>query len=131
MVTVINANGKISTLSKNFTVNSTLSAQVNIVPRAAPIGTIVSFQAISPKAAFFEWDVGDGSPTINGQMDHITHIYQKTGIYKTRLTVKNALGDEINSIEKTVYATDTNNPFAIIEMSNPSNTAVEDVSACG
>ena len=130
-LTVINAYGKSKTLDRTFIVNSTLSINLNIVPRAAPIGTLVNFQAIAPRATFFEWNLGDGSPPVNGQMDSIVHTYKKTGIYSITLSVKNADGSETNFIERKVYVTDTNNPFALIEVGNASNTVIDDPSACG
>ena len=111
--------------------NSTLAVNMNIVPRAAPIGTVVSFQGISPRAAFYEWNPGDGSPAVNGQMDSIDHIYKKTGVYSALLTVKNNDGSEVNSIERKVYVTDANNPFALIEVKNASNTIIDDPITCG
>ena len=130
-VTVINSHGKSKTVEKSLDVISTLSVNVNIVPRAAPIGTLVSFQAISPRAAFYEWNPGDGTPTINGQMSSIDHVYKKTGIYSATLNVKSADGTESNAIERKVYVTDANNPFALIEVSNASNSVLEDSTACG
>lgn len=125
-----NKYGKVKTVDKTFSVASTLSVNMNIVPRAAPIGTLVSFQAISPKAVFYEWNLGDGSPAVNGQMDSIEHIYKKTGIYTAILTVKNIDGSETNTIERKVYVTDTNSPFALIDIENASNSVVFDESAC-
>lgn len=130
-LSVMNKYGKVKTVEKNFTVDSTLSVNMNIVPRAAPLGTMVSFQAISPKAAFYEWNPGDGSPSINGQMDNIDHIYKKTGIYSATLTVKNFDGSETNSISRKVYVTDTSNPFALIDVKNASSSTIEDETACG
>ena len=130
-LTVSNAYGKITTVEKTFIVNSTLAVNMNIVPRAAPIGTVVSFQGISPRAAFYEWNPWDGSPAVNGQMDSIDHIYKKTGVYSALLTVKNNDGSEVNSIERKVYVTDANNPFALIEVKNASNTIIDDPIACG
>lgn len=103
---------------------------MNITPRAAPLGTAVSFQARSPRARFFEWNVGDGSPSINGTTDNITHTYKKTGVYSATLTVKNSDGSESNMVERKVYVTDTNSPFALIDIRNSSNTAIEDPVAC-
>ena len=85
----------------------------------------------SRSATFFEWNLGDGSPPVNGQMDSIVHTYKKTGIYSITLSVKNADGSETNFIERKVYVTDTNNPFALIEVGNASNTVIDDPSACG
>lgn len=130
-LTVANKYGKVKTVDKTFDVASTLAVNVNIVPRAAPIGTLVSFQAIAPRAAFFEWNPGDGSAPVNGQMDNIDHIYKKTGIYSATLTVKNVDGSETNSITRKVYVTDASTPFALIDVKNASNSVIEDENACG
>jgi len=91
----------------------------------------VSFQAKAPKAAFYEWNTGDGSPTVNGTSDGIDHIYQKTGIYSVTLQVKSADGSESNTIERKVYMTDANSPFSLIQVSNSSNTITDESGACG
>jgi immune inhibitor A len=84
-LTVSNPNGKVSTTDKTFEVTSTLTVGINISPRATPIGSTVGFQARSPKASFYEWDFGDGSPSVNGTSDFVQHIYKKTGIYTINL----------------------------------------------
>ncbi len=129
-LTVSNTYGKITTIEKSFDVTSTLAVNLNIVPRAAPIGTMVSLQAISPRSAFYEWNLGDGSPSINGQMDNIDHIYKKTWVYSVTLTVKNIDGTETNTLERKVYVTDSNTPYALIDIKNTSNTVFEDTSSC-
>lgn len=117
-LTVSNTYGKVKTVDKTFEVSSTLRVGMSIAPRAATLGTLINFQARAPEARFFEWNTGDGAPTINGTIDNITHIYKKTGIYSVTLTVKNGDGTEINTIERKVYITDTNTPFALIEVKN-------------
>lgn len=129
-LTIANTYGKVKTIDKNFEVTSTLTIGMNISPRAAALGTSVSFQARSPRARFFEWNVGDGSPSINGTTDNIIHTYKKTWVYSASLTVKNSDGSESNTIERKVYVTDTNTPFALIDIKNSSNTVIEDSSAC-
>lgn len=70
-------------------------------------------------------------PSINGTSDSIEHIYKKTGIYPLTLTVRNADGSETNMIERKVYVTDTNNPFSLIDVTNSSNTIIDDPVVCG
>ena len=118
------------TADKTFDIASTLTVAMNITPRAAPIGTTVNFQARSPQARFFEWNLGDGSPAINGTTDNIAHIYKKTGIYSATLTVKNIDGTASNNIERKIYVTDAKNPFALIDIKNSGGSAFEDSSAC-
>lgn len=129
-LTIANTYGKVKTIDKSFDVTSTLTVAMNISPRAAAIGTSVGFQARAPRARFFEWNVGDGSPSINGTTDNIVHTYKKTWVYSATLTVKNGDGSESNTIERKVYVTDANTPFALIDIRNSSNTAIEDATAC-
>ena len=117
-------------MDKTFDVTSTLTVDVNITPRAAPIGTTVNFQARSPEARFFEWNPGDGSPATNGTTDNISHAYKKTGIYSSTLTVKNADGSESNTIERKIYVTDTNSPFALIDLRGSNGSLLEEQNAC-
>jgi PKD repeat protein len=129
-LTVTNEFGKVTTVEKNFEVLSTLTVWVNITPRAAPIGTLISFQARSPQARFYEWNLGDGSPTINGTADFIQNTYKKTGVYAATLTVKNSDGSEENRITRKIYITDTDRPFALIDIKSSNGSAIEDPAAC-
>jgi PKD repeat protein len=129
-LTVANAFGKVTTIDKTFDVVSTLTVGMNISPRAAPIGSLISFQARSPQARFYEWNAGDGSPSVNGTSDYIQHIYKKTGVYSATLTVKNGDGSEENRISRKIYITDTDSPFALIDIKNTTGSAYEDPTAC-
>jgi len=104
---------------------------MNITPRATPIGNTIHFQARSPQARFFEWNLGDGSPSINGTSDFIEHIYKKTGVYSATLVVKNSDGSEENTIMRKIYITDTDTPYALIDIKNQNGSAIEDPGACG
>lgn len=129
-LTITNAFGKVSTVDKTFNVTSTLTIWVNITPRAAPIGSMISFQARSPQARFYEWNLGDGSPTINWTTDFIQNVYKKTGIYTATLNVKNGDGSEENTIWRKIYITDTDSPFALIDIKSSNGSVFEDPDAC-
>ncbi len=129
-LTIANPYGKVSTVDKSFDVTSTLTVDMNITPRAAPIGTTVSFQARSKEARFFEWNPGDGSPAINGTTDNISHVYKKTGVYTASLTVKNSDGSASNTMTRTVYVTDTDSPFALIDLRGSNGSLIEVPGAC-
>lgn len=58
------------------------------------------------------------------------HIYKKTGIYSATLSVKNGDGSEQNTITRKIYITDTDNPFALIDVKNGNGTVYEDPTAC-
>ncbi len=130
-LTVANAYGKVTTVERPFEVTSLLSANILISPRVAPLGTIVNFIAQSEHADFFEWNMGDGSPITTGNKKVVQHIYQKTGTYDVTLTVSSAKWGESNQIRRRVYVTDTNAPFAMINISNSSSTSYYDKDACG
>lgn len=129
-LTVTNPFGKVATVDKKFDVTSTLTIWVNITPRAAPIGSMISFQARSPQARFFEWNLGDWSPSINWTTDFIQNIYKRTGIYTATLNVKNGDGTEENTISRKIYITDTDSPFALIDIKSSNGSVFEDPSAC-
>ena len=46
------------------------------------------------------------------------------------LHVKNVTGSEENYISRAVYITDTDSPFALIDIGNGSNTIVENPNGC-
>ncbi len=125
-----NGFGKVSSMDKNFDVTSTLTVWINISPRAAPIGSMINFQARSPQARFYEWSLWDGSPTINGTADFIQNIYKKTGVYTASLSVRNGDGSEENHISRKIYITDTNSPFALIDIKSSNGSVFDDPSAC-
>lgn len=129
-LTVANAYGKVTTTERTFEVTSILSANILITPVVAPIGTPITLIGQSPNADFFDWDMGDWSARINGNKRIIQHTFNKTGIYTVTLTVSKQTGGPTNQVQRKVYVTDTNNPFALINISNGSNTAYEDPQAC-
>ncbi len=129
-LTVANIYGKVTTVEKTFEVVSLLSVWLVITPEVGPLWTTVSFIARSENASFYEWNMWDGSAPKSGNKKVIQHIFDKTGVYKVTLVVKNKDWTESNQIARTIYATDAWSPFANIYVSNGSNTAYEDPSAC-
>jgi PKD repeat protein len=89
-LTVANAYGKVATSEREFEVTSTLAVNMLITPSVAPLGTIINFIGQSPNGEFFEWNMGDGTPTISGNKKVIQHIFQKTGVYDVTLIVSTA-----------------------------------------
>jgi PKD repeat protein/type IV secretory pathway VirB2 component (pilin) len=129
-LTVSNAYGKIATTEKTFDVTSILSVNLIATPSVAPLGTTMNFIGQSENAWFYEWDMGDGTTPINGSKKLVQHIYKKTWVYTVTLTVKSKDWTSRNQISKTVYATDTNTPFAAFSGKNGSNSIYEDATAC-
>jgi PKD repeat protein len=89
-VTVANVYGKITTIDKQFEVTSTLTVNMISTPKVVKRGTPISLIGQSANAEYYEWNMGDGSPQINGTTKTIQHIYQKSGIYTVTLTVNRA-----------------------------------------
>lgn len=129
-LTIANSYGKVTTTEKKFDVRSVLSGKLLITPRVAPIGTTIHLIAQSENADFFEWNMGDGSPTILGNRRMIQHKYAKTWIYDITLTITNGKTSESNSIKRRIHITDTWSPFAMIGITNPSSTVYHDADAC-
>jgi PKD repeat protein len=130
-VTVANVYGKVKTIEKTFEVTSILDVNMSVMPRVSPIWTTVTLIGRSENADFYEWNMGDGSPVINGDSKIIQHIYKKTGVYDATLTVRKNGSDETNQIRRKVYVTDTASPYALIEATNSSSSTTEDPTACG
>lgn len=130
-VTVANPYGKVTTVEKTFTVDSVLSVSMLIAPQVAPIGSNITFVARSENADFYEWNFNDGSSPLSGNEKLVQHVFKKTGIYTVSLIVSTKEWGKTNQIQRKVYVTDTSSPFAIIGMSNSSNSVYEDREACG
>lgn len=130
-LTVSNSYGKVATVTKTFTIESILSVDMLATPQVAPIETPLTFVARSESADFYEWNFWDGTPTISGGSKVVQHSFQKTGNYTITLTVSSKQWGKTNQTQKKVYITDANNPYSIITVSNGSNTAYEDIEACG
>lgn len=125
-MTVANVYGQITTIDKQFEVTSTLALGMISTPKVVKRGTPISLIGQSENAEYFEWNMGDGSPQINGTTKTVQHIYQKSGVYTVTLTVNKSGGTETNSISRKVYVSDTESPFAVIEATNASNSVVEE-----
>jgi len=129
-LTVSNSFWKVTTIERQFDVRSILSVNMLITPRVAPLGTIVNFIAQSDNGDFFEWNMWDGSAIKSGNRKIMQHMYQKTGVYDVSVVASTARWGESNRIQRRVFVTDTNSPYAMIQISNGSNTAYYDPDAC-
>lgn len=130
-LTIANGYGKVANADQEFQVTSLLSANILITPRVSPLGTIINFIGQSPNASFFQWNMGDGSPIISGSKKIVQYAYKKTGVYDVTMTVSNANNSESNQITRRIFITDAGAPYAMISISNGSNTAYYDKAACG
>ena len=130
-LTVSNKAGKVATVTQKFTVQSILAGNIKISPEVTQVGKEISFFASSEKAKFFEWNFGDGSPVKSGNAKNVTHTYARTGVYNMTLTLRGSDSSEQSTIiQRKIYVTDANNPFALINISNMSNSAIIEPNVC-
>ncbi len=129
-VSVSNVYGKIAVAESQFDVTSTLSVNIISTPKVVKRGEPITLIGQSGNAEIFEWNMGDGTPAINGTSRSTSHIFKQSGTYDVRLTVSRDNGTETNSISRKVYVTDADSPFAIIEASNSSNSIITESQAC-
>jgi PKD repeat protein/type IV secretory pathway VirB2 component (pilin) len=130
-LTVANVHGKVASTERTFTVDSLLSVSMLVTPQVAPIGNNITFIARSENADFYEWNFGDGSAPESGSNKIIGHVFKKTGVYTVSLTVSTRAWGKTNQVQRKVYVTDTESPFAIIDVTNGSSSVYEDPTVCG
>jgi PKD repeat protein len=119
-LSLTNAYGKTKTITKDITIDSILSIDMDISPRAAPLGSIVAFDAVSPGAYFYTWKYGDGESSA-GTQSSSRHIYKKSGIYDMSVSVTDQDGKTSNTLTRKVYVTNVDEPFAIFDIRKDGN----------
>lgn len=103
--------GKISEISKDIDIKSTLRPEIFAVPIATPRGNPMNFVVKSNQPILnYQWDFADRD-TRTIQTDKIAHTYKKSGIYKVLLKVSWDNGIE-NEVSKTVFVWEKNYPVA-------------------
>ncbi|MGE4444514.1 MAG: PKD domain-containing protein, partial [Candidatus Altimarinota bacterium] len=114
---------------QKVTIQSILSVEFSSLPRVTQRGGTVRFNVTSQAARYFEWDFGDGTQKQTAS-NKIDHIFEKSGIFSVRLTVRDVDGNT-NQTTKTVYVSEANSPYAMIDV-NYGGTEVPsfDSSAC-
>lgn len=130
-LSITNKDGKVATQESKLTVDSLLSVRLQVSPQIIHRAQQVSIVADAPHAEVFDWDFGDGAKetTYKGQT---THTYQKSGTYPVSLTVRNN-SDPIptsNTIRRSVYVVDTDQPFALTEASRDGDPILPTQGAC-
>lgn len=101
---------------KNSKVNvsSILSVEFNAYPLVIQRNGYIKFLATSQNARFFKWDFGDGN--IDGwSKEKVTHNYDKSWTFIVKLEVNDSEGNS-NTFSKKVYVSDSNYPFALINV---------------
>lgn len=128
-VTVANKYGKIATAEQKFNVLSTLAGNLIVTPQVSKVNDPINFIAQSKNAQFFTWNMGDGN--IKSGADRIfRHTYNKTGTYNVALTLQGSTPSETTTINRKIYVTDMDSPFAIITFQNASNSAIMESGVC-
>lgn len=129
-VTISNEHGKVDTKTANFRVNSILAGEVIVNPQIVQAGKRVQFRAISQNAQFYEWNMGDGSAIISGSDSNFEYIYKKAGTYTMTLKLSRSDSNETTNISRKIFVTNMDSPFAYINISNGSNTAILESGVC-
>ncbi len=93
-------------------IDSILDVDFWTFPRVIQRWGTIRFVADSANARIYEWDFWDGNRDA-GSDGKVNHIYQKSGIYNVKLTVRDSDG-KINDTTKTVYVGESNAPYALI-----------------
>lgn len=76
--------GQRSTIVKNVTVDSILSADIVLENKVVSLGEPVKFKVVSPNAVAYLWEFGDGE-IMNTDEDEIEYTYKKEGKYRVKL----------------------------------------------
>ncbi|MFC1810820.1 PKD domain-containing protein [Patescibacteria group bacterium] len=79
----------------------------------------ISFIGFSENAVAYEWDFGDGSETVSGDMianrTDTSHIYTSAGVYDVELTVFDREDNE-NSVKRRIVIGEADSPLAVIAL---------------
>ncbi len=110
-------------------VKSILSVDFYAFPRVAQRTQSIRFVSESPEAKFYEWDFWDGTKKW-GVAEKFTHKYDKSGIFKVKLTVRDE-NDNINTHTKNVYIWESDAPYSFISLFDSTrNDVAFDEGAC-
>jgi PKD repeat protein len=107
-----------------MSVDSILDVAFGNVEQAAGIldsdsETTIDFLGFSENAVAYEWDFGDGTDKVSGDMvgkrTDVKHIYTAAGSYDVRLTVFDREDNE-NSIKRRIVIGNADSPLAVISV---------------
>lgn len=124
--------GKISSLTRDITIDTPLRPQVEIAPVATSWWNKIDFKVTTNKPVLnYKRDFGDGI-TRTVQTDEISHVYNKVGIYKVTATVADEDLQE-NAITSYVFIWENEQPiwvYSVIAINNktilPTESCVDD-----
>lgn len=116
-LTVMDSYGKMSVLSREIQVQSSLRPVILVNPRANSWGNTTRFMVTSNQSILnYEWDFGDGVKEIAHEPT-ISHVYKTSGVYNVKLTAIDNRGDK-NSISTLVFVGNKDLPIGAYTVLN-------------
>ena len=109
---VTDPDGIVDIKKSNVTVQSILSVDMTVSPRVVQRGGSISFEVNAPEAEVYEWDFWDGKSS-GWSTNSITHTYEKSGKFDTRVTVTDANNNK-NTYTQSIYVSESDSPLANI-----------------
>jgi PKD repeat protein len=120
--------GKKSSFRKTINIKSLLSIQLNIRPQVVKRGENVLLIATAPNTTIYEWSIGTKESVVT-QSGRYGTKFDAAGTYPLTLKVTDSAGNT-NSIQRKIYVTDGDAPFAVIQMSTESLFTETQTNAC-
>lgn len=126
---VTDPDGITTTKKDTIEINSVLGVEVVAFPRVIKRNGFIKFVAESKNAEVFEWDFADGK-SHGGNDSTISHTFEKSGTFDVKVTVYDKDNNK-NTYTRTVYVSQSQSPFALIDVSYGSLEKPEyDPNAC-
>jgi PKD repeat protein len=117
-LTVTDMYGKVSKIEREVEVTSILRPELTVIPNAITRGRNVAFSVKTNKPIInYQWSFGDGESASN-QLDNLTHIYQRIGIYNVSVMVSDSDGNNNNTITENVFIGETGLPIVAFRIKN-------------
>ena len=127
---VVSPNGLVATSTKKITIDSLLGADLKVAQKIVRVGDRMLFTANAPEAKIFVWNFGDGVTTNPVTDSTMTHVYNRSGIYTVRLTIRADNTGISNTISRVVYVGDSDTPVPLISISQGGEAVVPEVGVC-
>lgn len=110
----------ISNIKKwSISIKSVLDVDFTPFPKVTKRWWFIKFSANSPDAKIYEWDFWDWEKEWwNNKI--VTHYYKNSGSFEVKLKVRDK-NDNSNTTTKMVYVSESDEPFAIINLESISN----------
>ncbi|HRI36859.1 MAG TPA: PKD domain-containing protein [bacterium] len=124
-----NETGREALVTRDIQIDSLLAVRYTASPKIARAGQSVTMFVDAPKASIFEWNFGDGS-TDTTTSGRVSHVYKTAGSYSVTVRVREANTSGDNSISRAVHVVGANSPFALIGITQESQTLYEQSAQC-